>query len=57
MNLLGPMLVLTFCLSQALRDVYLGGLFQGVDVFTVILLAFGPSTAIFGVFTAIRAPE
>lgn len=22
MNLLGPMLVLTFCLSQALRDVY-----------------------------------
>src|SRR5690606_2240251 len=35
-------------LSQALRDVYLGHVFQGVSLFAVILLAFVPSTLFFG---------
>jgi len=55
-NLSGPLLVLTFCLSQAFRDVYFAGVFQGVDFFSIILLAFLLSTVIFGVLTAIRAP-
>jgi hypothetical protein len=55
-SLAGPLLVLTFCLSQAFRDVYLGHLFQGVDFFAIILLAFVLSTAIFGPIAAIRAP-
>jgi len=56
-GLLGPLLVLTFCLSQAFRDVYLGHLFQGVDFFAIILLAFVLSTAIFApiAFTKARA--
>jgi hypothetical protein len=53
---LGPLLILAFCLSQALRDVYFGHVFQGVDFFAVILLAFSLSTLIFGVITACRAP-
>lgn len=52
----GPLLVLTFCLSQAFRDVYFANVFQGVDFFSIIILAFGLSTVIFGVLTAIRAP-
>ena len=44
---LGPVLVLVFCLSQAFRDVYFGHVFQGVDFFAVILLAFLASTVIF----------
>ncbi|HKT16924.1 MAG TPA: hypothetical protein VJR47_02700 [Stellaceae bacterium] len=47
-GLLGPLLVVIFCLSQALRDVYFGNLFQGVDFFAVLLLSFAISTAIFG---------
>src|SRR5882724_2533326 len=54
--LLGPLLVVAFCLSQALRDVYFGHLFQGVDFFAVILVAFTLSTLVFGTVTAIRAP-
>jgi drug/metabolite transporter (DMT)-like permease len=54
-GLLGPLLVLIFCLSQAFRDVYLGHLFQGVDFFAVILLAFVLSTAIFGPIAFFRA--
>jgi drug/metabolite transporter (DMT)-like permease len=54
--LLGPLLVLAFCLSQALRDVYFGHAFQRVDFFAVILIAFSLSTVIFGVITAIRTP-
>ena len=56
-GLLGPLLVLVFCLSQAFRDVYLGHLFQGVDFFAIILLAFLLSTAIFApiAFTKSRA--
>jgi drug/metabolite transporter (DMT)-like permease len=53
---LGPLLVLTFCLSQALRDVYFGHVFQGVDFFAVILLAFTLSTLVFGALVAIRSP-
>ena len=55
-SLFGPVMVLTFCLSQALRDVYFAKLFQGVDFFAVILLAFLLSTMIFGVLTSIRTP-
>jgi uncharacterized membrane protein YhaH (DUF805 family) len=54
--LLGPFLVLVFCLSQALRDVYFGHVFQHVDVFAVILVAFTLSTLVFGAITVIRAP-
>lgn len=55
-KLFGPGLVLLFCLSQALRDVYFGHVFQGVDFFAVILLAFLLSTAIFTVATVVRTP-
>ena len=54
--LLGPFLVLVFCLSQALRDVYFGHVFQHVDFFAVILVAFTLSTLVFGAITAIRTP-
>ena len=54
--LLGPILVLMFCLSQALRDVYFGNVFQDVDFFAVILVAFTLSTLVFGAITVIRAP-
>ena len=56
MSLLGPGLVLLFCLSQALRDVYFGHVFQGVDFFAVILLAFLLSTAIFTAVALLRSP-
>src|SRR6185437_11489758 len=55
-GLLGPLLVLTFSVSQAFRDVYFGRLFQGVDFFAIILLAFVPSTAIFAPLAWVRAP-
>ncbi len=50
-------MVLVFCLSQAFRDVYFAGLFQGVDFFAVIVIVFGISTLIFGTLTAIRARD
>ena len=53
-GLLGPLLVVIFCLSQALRDVYFGNLFQGVDFFAVLLLSFAISTAIFGALALAR---
>jgi drug/metabolite transporter (DMT)-like permease len=52
---LGPLLVLVFCLSQAFRDVYFGHVFQGVDFFAVILLAFAASTIIFTAIPLVRA--
>jgi drug/metabolite transporter (DMT)-like permease len=52
----GPVLVFTFCLSQALRDVYFGHVFQRIDVFAVILVAFSLSTLGFGALVAIRSP-
>ncbi len=55
--LFGPLLVLAVCASQALRDVYFANVFQGVDFFAVILLAFLLSTVLFGAITAIRTPH
>jgi drug/metabolite transporter (DMT)-like permease len=52
----GPGLVLLFALSQAFRDVYFANVFQGIGVFTVILLAFSISTLIFGAVALARAP-
>ena len=51
---LGPALVLVFCVSQAFRDVYFGHVFQGVDFFAVILLAFLPSTVLFTAIPLLR---
>ena len=55
-NLLGPALVLLFCVSQAFRDVYFGNVFQGVDFFAIILLAFVSSTVIFTAIPLLRDP-
>ncbi|MBI3436115.1 MAG: hypothetical protein HY056_13745 [Proteobacteria bacterium] len=52
--LAGPLLVLVFTLSQSLRDVYFAGVFQRVDHFVVILLAFLLSTAMFATVALIR---
>jgi drug/metabolite transporter (DMT)-like permease len=52
--LAGPLMVLIFCLSQAFRDVYFASLFQGVDFFAVIVIAFGLSIVIFGGLTWVR---
>jgi drug/metabolite transporter (DMT)-like permease len=54
-NLFGPLLILFFCLSQAFRDVYFGHVFQGIDFFSIILLAFLLSTLIFGAIAMVRA--
>ncbi|MGZ3410604.1 MAG: hypothetical protein ACXWJW_11850 [Xanthobacteraceae bacterium] len=54
-TLTGPLLVLAFTLSQSLRDVYFGAVFQGVDYFAILFLAFGLSTVIFGGMTLVRA--
>ena len=54
---LGPALVLVFCVSQAFRDVYFGHVFQGVDFFAVILLAFLASTILFTRHSARARPE
>ena len=51
---LGPALVLVFCVSQAFRDVYFGHVFQGVDFFAVILLAFLTSTILFSAIPLVR---
>jgi multisubunit Na+/H+ antiporter MnhG subunit len=56
-SLIGPAMVMVFCLSQAFRDVALGALFQGVDFFAVILLAFGISTLLFGAIALWRTPD
>src|SRR6185312_15487900 len=45
------------CLSQAFRDVYFASLFQGIDFFAVIVVAFGLSTVIFGGLTWARTPS
>src|SRR5918996_5272995 len=55
-ELLGPGLVLVFAVSQAFRDVYFANVFQGIDFFLVIALAFSISTVIFAAVTAIREP-
>lgn len=53
---LGPGLVLLFAVSQAFRDVYFAHVFQGVDVFVVVLLAFSISAILFGAIALVRAP-
>jgi len=57
MALFGPLLVLIFALSQSVRDVYFGSVFQHFDFFLIILLAFSWSTVIFAAVTLIRAPS
>jgi drug/metabolite transporter (DMT)-like permease len=52
--LFGPFMVVLFCLSQALRDVYLAHVFQGVSLFALIILAFAPSTLAFGALAALQ---
>jgi hypothetical protein len=54
--LFGPFMVLIFCLSQAFRDVYFANIFQGLDFFAVIAIAFGLSAVLFGALTAARSP-
>jgi drug/metabolite transporter (DMT)-like permease len=54
LTFLGPALVLVFCVSQAFRDVYFGHVFQGVDFFAVILLAFLTSTILFSAIPLVR---
>jgi drug/metabolite transporter (DMT)-like permease len=56
-TLVGPLLVLIFAVTQALRDVYFGNVFQGVDFFAIILLTFTLSTIIFGIVAFLRAPH
>jgi len=53
-ELVGPCLVVAFVVSQALRDVYFGAAFQGIDFFVVILIAFSISAVVFAVVTFIR---
>lgn len=57
LRLLGPGLVLLFAVSQAFRDVYLAHVFQGVDLFAVVLLAFSISALGFGTIALVRAPQ
>ena len=52
----GPGLVLLFAISQALRDVYFSGVFQGVNLFAVILIAFSISIAVCGLRVGGRVP-
>jgi drug/metabolite transporter (DMT)-like permease len=56
-TLVGPLLVLVFAVTQALRDVYFGNVFQGVNFFAIILLTFVLSTIIFGVVAWLRSRE
>ena len=54
---LGPLLIVLFALSQALRDVYFGAVFQGVNPFVAILMAFVVSFVVCAYLTYRRAPE
>lgn len=51
---LGPGLVVLFAISQAFRDVYFADLFQGIDFFAVILMAFSVSALLFCAVTLTR---
>jgi drug/metabolite transporter (DMT)-like permease len=53
----GSGLVLMFAVSQAFRDVYFAHVFQGVDLFAVVLLAFSISALGFGAVALVRAPR
>ncbi len=54
---IGPILVLLFCASQAFRDVYFANVFQGIDFFVVIALAFLPATLVFAAVTMLRKSD
>jgi hypothetical protein len=54
---LGALFMLLFTLSQSVRDVYFGSVFQHFDFFVVMLLAFAWSTGIFTVVTLLSAPS
>jgi hypothetical protein len=53
-RLLGPGLVVLFAVSQAFRDVYFAGVFQGIGFFTVVLMAFSVSAVLFCTVTLMR---
>ena len=53
---IGPGLVLLFCVSQAFRDVYFANVFQGVDFFVVIIVAFTLAIVVFGGVALLRNP-
>ena len=53
---IGPGFILLFALSQALRDVYFGGVFQGVHPFVAILMAFAISVLVCAYLTVLRTP-
>ena len=53
----GPIMVLLFCASQAFRDVYFANVFQGIDFFVIILLAFSMATLVFGTVTMLRKSD
>jgi drug/metabolite transporter (DMT)-like permease len=54
---IGPMLVLAFAVSQAFRDIYFGGVFQVLDFFEIILLAFAAVTGVALSSYLLRTPE
>lgn len=54
--LLGPLLALVFTISQAMRDVHFSGVFQSIDLFEVILMAFPLMTVAFGLYVLARDP-
>lgn len=51
----GATLIIAFALSQAVRDVYFAGAFQGESIQRVILASFLASTIVFGIWVAWRA--
>lgn len=53
----GPALIVAFALSQAVRDVYFAGAFQGISIQLVILVSFVASTLLFGAWALWRAPH
>ncbi len=56
-GLYGPLMTVLFVFVQATRDVYFGGVFQELDWFEIILLAFPVTTALFLVITVLYSPH
>lgn len=52
---LGPALIAAFALSQAIRDVYFAGVFQGESIQLVILASFVLATVVFGAWAVWRS--
>lgn len=53
----GLICLLGFVLAQGLRDALFGNVFQSVSFLVVACLAFGLSTALFGVWVLLRQPD